>query len=126
MLREKGFTVLEVLVALSILVVTLLALFSSFSNSLNILSTTSNLWKAMSYAQNELLKSERATIPPNVQLTQGKFEIGHPMQDFRWERSVRDTKPLPDIWIRQVKYKLLWEEDENEYSYDADIYINTK
>ena len=53
---KKGFTVLEVLVSLSILVLTLMALYQSFSTSIFVLSSTTNLWKAMSHAQNELLK----------------------------------------------------------------------
>ncbi len=52
--RKKGFTVLEVLVSLSILVLTLMALYQSFSTSIFVLSSTTNLWKAMSHAQNEL------------------------------------------------------------------------
>ena len=124
MLREKGFTVLEVLVALSILVVTLLALFSSFSNSLNILSTTSNLWKAMSHAQNELLKSERATRPPPVSLSQGEFKLEHPMEGFKWKKHINDTRPLPGIKVRQVNYQLIWKEWGKAYTYDADIYVN--
>ena len=80
----------------------MIALYNSFSTSLFILSTTNNLWKAISYSQNELLKSERATNPPNEQLIQGEFELEHPMQGFRWEKHIQDTNPLPKIKIRQV------------------------
>ena len=124
--NEKGFTILEVLVSLSILVITLMALYNSFSTSIFILSRTTNLWKAMSYAQNELLKYERATIPPVIQLVQGEFESQHPMYGFSWGKRVRDTRPLPDILIRQVNYQLSWNEGKNKFSYDADIYINPK
>lgn len=123
---EKGFSILEILVSLSILMLTLMVLYNSFSTSIFVLSTTTNLWKAMSFAQNELLKYERATIPPSVQLAQGEFETEHPMSGFRWKKIVQDTNPLPDISIRQVNYQLLWEEGKHQYSYDADIYINSK
>ena len=123
---KYGFSVLEVLVSLSILMLTLMALYNSFSTSIFILARTTNLWKAMSYAQNELLKYERATIPPNIQLVQGEFESQHPMNGYRWKKLVQDTKPLPDILIRQVKYQLFWDEGKHQYSYDADIYINPK
>ena len=103
-----------------------MALFKTFSNSIYILSTTKNLWKAISFSQNELLKSERATIPPNEQLIQGEFTINHPMKGFRWEKLIQDTNPLPKIKIRQVNYKLYWKEGKKQYSYDADIYIKPK
>ena len=54
-IRKEGFTILEVLISLSILVLTLMVLFQSFSTSIFILSSTNNLWKAISFAQNELL-----------------------------------------------------------------------
>ena len=123
-LTHKGFTLLEVLVSLSILVLTLIALYQSFSTSIFVLSSTTNLWKAMSHAQNELLKSERATTSPPVSLSQGEFEIDHPMNGFRWKKDVRDTTPLPGIRVRQVNYKLLWNEGKHEYTYDTDIYVN--
>ena len=122
--RKNGFTVLEVLVSLSILVLTLMALYQSFSTSIFVLSSTTNLWKAMSHAQNELLKSERAHISPPVSLSQGEFELEHVMNGFSWKKHVSDTTPLPGIRVRQVNYQLLWNEGKNVYTYDADIYVN--
>jgi len=103
-----------------------MALYYSFSTSIFVLSTTKNLWKAISFTQNELLKSERATNPPNEQLIQGEFGIEHHMKDFRWEKIIQDTYPLPKIKVRQVNYKLFWQEGNKQYSYDADIYIKPK
>ena len=124
--QKKGFTILEVLISLSILLITLMALFQSFSTSIFILSSTKNLWKAISFAQNELLKSERATVSPSVSINQGEFEPESEMSGFRWKKFVRDTKPLPGIEIRRINYQLLWYEGKHVYTYDADIYVNPK
>ena len=124
--QKKGFTILEVLISLSILVLTLVALYQSFSTSIFVLSSTNNLWKAISYAQNELLKSERATISPPVSINQGEFESESGMNGFRWKRFVRNTKPFPGIKIRQINYQLLWNEGKNVYTYDAYIYVKPK
>ena len=78
----------------------------------------------MSHTQNELLKSERATISPPVSLSQGEFEIEHTMNGFNWKKHVRDTTPLPGISVRQVNYQLSWNEGRNVFTYDADIYVN--
>ena len=114
---------LEVLISLSILVLTLMALYQSFSTSIFVLSSTTNLWKAMSHAQNELLKTERATKAPSVSLSQGEFELEHAMDGFTWKKNIKDTTPLPGIIVRQVNYQLLWNEGKNTYTYDADIYV---
>ena len=110
----------------SILVLTLMALYQSFSTSIFILSSTNNLWKAISFAQNELLKSERATVSPPVSINQGVFESGSEMSGFRWKKLVRDTNPFPGIEIRQINYQLLWNEGKHVYTYDADIYVKPK
>ena len=125
-IQKKGFTILEVLISLSILLITLIALFQSFSTSIFILSSTKNLWKATSFAQNELLRSERATVSPSVSTNQGEFESESEMSGFRWKKFVRDTKPFPGIEIRQINYQLLWYEGKHVYTYDADIYVKPK
>ena len=124
--QKEGFTILEVLISLSILLITLMALFQSFSTSIFILSSTKNLWKAISFAQNELLKSERATVSPSVSINQGEFEPESEMSGFRWKKFVRDTNPFPGIEIRQINYQLLWYEGKHVYTYDADIYVKPK
>jgi prepilin-type N-terminal cleavage/methylation domain-containing protein len=124
--QKEGFTILEVLISLSILLITLMVLFQSFSTSIFILSSTKNLWKAISFAQNELLKSERATVSPSVSINQGEFESESEMSGFRWKKFVRDTKPFPGIEIRQINYQLLWYEGKHVYTYDADIYVKPK
>ena len=125
-IQKKGFTILEVLISLSILVLTLMALYQSFSTSIFILSSTNNLWKAISFAQNELLKSERATASLPVSINQGEFESDSEMSGFRWKKFVRDTNPFPGIEIRQINYQLLWNEGKHVYTYDADIYVKPK
>ena len=123
LIQKEGFTILEVLISLSILLIGLMALFHSFSTSIFILSSTKNLWKAISFAQNELLKSERATVSPSVSTNQGKFESESEMNGFRWKKFVRDTNPFPGIEIRRINYQLLWSEGKHVYTYDADIYV---
>ena len=125
-IRKNGFTILEVLISVSILLISLMALYQSFSTSIFILSSTNNLWKAISFAQNELLKSERATVSPPVSINQGEFEPESEMRGFRWRKLVQDTIPFPGIQIRQINYQLLWNEGKHVYTYDAYIYVKPK
>lgn len=123
MKRPQGFTVLEVLVAMSILVVTLISIYQSFSTSLFILNSTQNLWRAITGSQNELLRWERSLSAP-VSLSDGEFEEEEdPLFGFGWERRIEDTEPLPGIIIRRVYYRLHWTEAGSEFSYDAELYV---
>ncbi len=125
-LHQRAFTVLEVLVALSILVLSLMALYQSFSTSIFVLSSTNNLWKAMSHAQNQLLQEERKTFLTPVSFNEGEFDENEEMNGFRWKKTVRNVMPLPGIQVRQINYQLLWSEGKHEYTYDADIYVKAK
>lgn len=136
--KQTGFTVLEVLVAMSIMTITLVAIYQAFSTSLFILSSTDNLWKAMNYSQKELLCWERS-LRANVSFVQGKFDDNfspnntplcskyedESMIGFRWEREITDTYPegLPGIAVRKISYRFEWDEGQNVYSYNAEIYV---
>lgn len=120
---RSAFTVLEVLIALSILSVMLMAIYQSFSSSLFVLNSTSNLWKAMAESQKELLKWERSKNPPPVSITQGVFTEQDAFPGGRWKLDVQDTLPLPGIPVRRVNYEISWTEGEGEYTYSADLYV---
>ena len=117
-----GFSVLEVLVAMSILTVMLVAIYQSFATSIFMISSTNNLWRSITYSQTELARWERSTKVP-VSIAQGEFELQHPMAGFRWKREISDISPLPGITIRKVNYQLRWDEGKNEYTYNAEIYV---
>jgi len=124
--RKTGFTVLEVLIALSILVVTLIATYQSFSTSLFVLQSTDNLWKSLVYTQNELLRWERSICVPRS-VDQGEFNEKDLLTGFRWNRDIEDVLPVPGapkLVVRRVRYKLIWNEGKNEFSYDSDLYVN--
>ncbi len=123
MFKRPAFSVLEVLVALSILSVMLIAIYKSYSSSLFVLNSTSNLWKAMAESQQELLRWERSKHPPPVSVTQGVFTVQQAFPGGRWKLDVQDTMPLPGIPVRRVNYEISWSEGEREYSYSADLYV---
>ena len=94
-----------------------------FLDSLFILTSTQNLWRAITGSQNELLRWERSLNAP-VSLAQGEIaEEEDPLFGFAWEREIEDTEPLPGIIIRRVYYRLKWNEAGSEYSYDAELYV---
>ena len=126
MKAKSAFSVLEVLIALSILSITLMAVYQSFASSLFVLQSTKTLWKAMAETQKELLRWERSKNPPPISVSQGsvKEEVG--FLDGRWKLDIEDKLPLPGIKVRRVNYEITWMEGEREYRYSSDLYVKSE
>lgn len=118
-----GFTLLEVLVALSILAITLLTLYQAFSASLFVHSSTRGLWDAMVYVHNELARWERSDRVPGREVARGAFEGEHPMAGYRWRREVSDEQVLGGVTVRKVSLRLTWDVAGREQSYQSEIYV---
>ena len=123
---RSAFTVLEVLIALSILSLTLMAIYQSLSSSLFVLQSTDNLWKAMAETQKQLLYWEHSNQPPSVQISQGTFQEQDILPNAQWKLEVQDILPLPGIPVRQVNYEITWSEGEREFRYSSDLYVKAQ
>ena len=123
---RSAFTVLEVLIALSILSLTLMAIYQSLSSSLFVLQSTDNLWKAMAETQKQLLYWEHSNQPPSVQISQGTFQEQDFLPSAQWKLEVQDILPLPGIPVRQVNYEITWSEGEREFRYSSDLYVKAQ
>ena len=126
-MKDKyAFSVLEVLIALSILSITLMAVYQSFASSLFVLQSTKTLWRAMAETQKELLRWERSKNPPPVSVSQGNVEDEVGFFDGRWKLDIEDKLPLPGIKVRRVNYEITWIEGEREYRYSSDLYVKSE
>ena len=126
MTAKSAFSVLEVLIALSILSITLLAVYQSFASSLFVLQSTKTLWRAMAETQKELLFWERSKNPPPVSVSQGYVEDEVEFFDGRWKLDIEDKLPLPGIKVRRVNYEITWMEGEREYRYSSDLFVKSE
>ena len=126
MKTKSAFSVLEVLIALSILSITLMAVYQSFASSLFVLQSTKTLWKAMAETQKELLRWERSKKPPPVSVSQGSVKEDLGFLDGRWKLDIEDNLPLPGIKVRRVNYEITWMEGEREYRYSSDLFVKAE
>ena len=126
MKAKSAFSVLEVLIALSILSITLMAVYQSFASSLFVLQSTKTLWKAMADTQKELLRWERSKNHHSISVSQGsvKEEVG--FLDGRWKLDIEDKLPLPGIKVRRVNYEITWMEGERKYRYSSNLYVKSE
>ena len=120
---RRGFTLLEVLVALAILSVVLMALQQSFSSNIFITSFTRGLWKAMVFARNETARWERQ--PPEGS-GDGEFREDHPLAGYRWRRRIELETPFPGIRVRRIELELTWNEGGSPRRYQTEIYVLPK
>ncbi|MAD99147.1 MAG: prepilin-type cleavage/methylation domain-containing protein [Proteobacteria bacterium] len=126
MKAKSAFSVLEVLIALSILSITLMAVYQSFASSLFVLQSTKTLWKAMAETQKNLLYWEHSKEPPSIQVQQGTYDDGDSLPGANWKMEVKDMIPLPGIRVRRVNYEITWMEGEREYRYSSDLYVKAE
>src|SRR5439155_12058215 len=108
MTRERGFTLLEVLVALAILSVAVVAVIQSFAQDLRLLKLSGDHQRAMQLANQKV----REVLVPEEQREHGE-EAG-----FRWERVIRtveapelESPGRPPRWrVFEIAVRVIWDE----------------
>ncbi len=120
-----AFTLLEVLVAMTLLSITLLTMYQVFSSNMLLVRSNRSTWKAMVYVNNELMRWERRT-DTNVSFAQGSFEPNDPMAGYEWKREIKDQEPIPGVRVRRVELILNWQDGIARREYRSHIYVQAR
>jgi general secretion pathway protein I len=88
-IHEKGFTLLEVMIAMAILAITLVVVFQSQSQSISMSGRTRFETTASFLAQSKMAEIEAAN-PENVVSDSGDF--GDDFPDYSWRVDVTETE----------------------------------
>jgi len=96
--RGAGFTLLEVMIALAVLGIAMLALLALDHQDLQSVIRARELTQAAMLAQNLMTQAELDRFPEAGQ-SSGTFDKQFPGQyaNFRWERTVADSGLFPDL-----------------------------
>lgn len=106
---NKGFTLLEVMIALAIIATALVTLLSLSQRSILVQDKIQKLTRATLLAQQLLNEEEEADSADQV-AREDIFE--EPFDDFRWEISYQETMLSQ---VRQVTVRVIWgDPDKNE------------
>lgn len=122
---NKGFTLIEVVVALAILGVGLAIIIELFSGGLRLGRTSEEYTKAANYAR---MKMEEISSQQDIEegMKEGEFDNG-----FRWQVNVKkiDILPIeknpdfkPPVELFQVKINILWKSGLKEKSTRIESY----
>ena len=127
---ERGFTLLEVLIALGILALALPILLGLRNWDLDLHARANELTTATILAQEKLIETESGTLFPLGE-TGGEF-LSTPLgsqataaqtnrpSNYRWKRIVSPT-PLPIV--REVKIQVLWPRGKTEEMLEVSTYV---
>ena len=110
---QRGFTLLEIMVALAIIGIAMVALLSLGNRSIGVHDRLQHLTQATLLAQQKMSESELESRRGGVaQLVDGEGVFTEPFADYRWRIEIIST-PLPAV--QQVTITVLWgDEDRNE------------
>jgi general secretion pathway protein I len=129
---ERGFTLLEVLIALGILALALPILLGLRNFDLDLHARAKELTAATILAQEKLIETELGTAVPLGE-TGGEFlptplgsqataALTNRPANYRWKRIVTST-PLPIV--REVKIQVLWPRGTTEEMLEVSTYVFT-
>ncbi|MCE9535464.1 MAG: prepilin-type N-terminal cleavage/methylation domain-containing protein [Nitrospirae bacterium] len=130
MVNERGFTLLEVLIALGILALALPILLGLRNWDLDLHARAKELTTATVLAQEKLIETEMGMLLPLGE-TGGEFqsiplgsqataETTNRPADYRWKRIVSPT-PLPIV--QEVKIQVLWPRGTTEEMVEVSTYV---
>ncbi len=115
--KKKGFTLLEVLIAFSILATLLTVIIQSQSETIFFLEKTSKMEKVRKEVANRLLAIERGGS--TIEEGNGNFDEDHPLEGDRWILS-KSSKLINNLLpMEEIKYTIVWTTNKQKQSFSA-------
>jgi general secretion pathway protein I len=104
---RAGFTLLEVLIAIAVLGIALMALLSLHHEDLQSVIRAQEISRAAMLAQTLMTQAELQRIPP-LGTTSGNFSELYPGQypNYRWTRTIEPSATFPDL--RKVEIRIIY------------------
>lgn len=118
--RARGFTLLEVMIALAIAGIALVALLSLSNRSIGVNGRLQKITQATLLAQGKMGETESAADRGTLQYENEVGEFTPPYDEFRWQISFEDT-PLPSV--RMVTVKVLWGDEKKNQLVELNSFL---
>ncbi len=118
--RNEGFTLFEVMVAIAIIAIALVAIMRSLSMSVGVTGKSKNIFIATILARGEMARIESRGFPD---VGDEKGDFGEDYPNFRWEKSIGLTE-LKEM--RKVVVTVFWPEGKDEKKMELVTYISKR
>lgn len=125
----QGFTFLEILIALCVVLIALVPLIHLHVASIRMIDSSSHMARATLLA-NDRLAEILAREAPDLGKSGGRVEDANDGMIYRWTAVVTDTRPpeaesLPLWGMRQVRVEVAWQNGGREVVVSLDTYVHT-
>ncbi|MBU2512981.1 type II secretion system GspH family protein [bacterium] len=107
-IKERGFTLLEVLISFSLLATLLAVVVQSQGESAFFLEKTKKLSLVHKEVINELLRIERTYSVETFNAENGVFPSGHPLAGDQWEREIVEENFMGMVPVKKITYRISW------------------
>ncbi len=107
--KKSGFTLLEVLVAFSILAILLTVILQSQAETAFFLEKTGRQQVVQRVVMNELSVAERSCATSLPSSENGVFPNDHDLAGDRWQREVKGEMFMGMIQFTRITYRVVWE-----------------
>ncbi len=112
--HTTGFTLLEVMIAVSILAIVLVSLLGLKSRSTQNVMMSERITTATLLAKREMTEMlQNAASRPKENESEGEFEEEE-FRDYSWKKTIATMTPLQNVQITEIKVAVLWKEGERQ------------
>ena len=119
-LRAAGFTLLEVMIALAIAGIALIALLSLSNRSISVNERLQKITQATLLAQDKMGETEAAFESGTLSEDEVEGVFDPPFEAFRWRIAYEPT-PIPTI--RMVTVRVLWGDEKKNEEVTIDSFL---
>lgn len=124
-LKSKGFTLLEVMLAVTILSVGLIFVLRSYLTSLRAIKVTQNLFIAnLLLEQKVWQKQEQQMREGNINTVEDVGEFESPFSSFNYQLSFEEDPDLPLLY--KGIFKISWQQRNRIYDTSCVTYMRSK
>lgn len=110
---QSGFTLLEVLVAFSLLATLLAVIIQTQGESAFFLEKTRKDASVNNEVINELLRAERLYSKSEFTNSRGTFPSGHVLEGDQWEKSIQEESFMGFVPVKRLTYTITWDKTES-------------
>jgi general secretion pathway protein I len=119
-ISNRGFTLLEVMIALAIIAITMVTLLGLANRSISVNARVQKITQATLLAQQKMNEIEVAARDKTGGATEQNGTFESPFDGYRWEVAYRDT-PLPSV--KEVIVTVLWGERRKNEMVDLTSFL---